>query len=153
MFHIPHYFSPEELAQLQAAEGGLLHRVLYTIWRNLANPDGPMEVLEWVELDLGERPGLTFTTSPEGEGLVLRPLDFGAEKAQVEAQFGGQVQLDRVDMSSAPPWAQLMGMPLGSVALSSPLDGHFENSQVQLNFGSATVELAQNVEGLLVRAV
>ena len=153
MFHIPHYFSPEELAQLQAAEGGMLHRVLYTIWRNVANPEEPVEVLEWVELDLGERPGLTFTTSPEAEGLELRPLDFTAEQVQVKAQFGGQVQLERVDMSTAPPWAGLMGMPLRSVGLNSPLDGHFENSQVQLNFGSGTVEVAQNVEGILVRAV
>ena len=144
------YFTPYDLDQLRSLEGKRLEKVLYTIWKNLAHPDGTFEVLEWVELLLGDGTVVGFTTDEEAEGILLGVLDFGLEKQRVKHQFGGQVALERVDMGPSPTWQPLMGRRITAVGLLPTEAGGYPSSLVHLIFGKQRVELALNQEGLLV---
>lgn len=154
MWHdlLPSYFTDEELHRLRALEGRLLARVSYLIWRNVARPEAPIEVLEWISLTFadGERLDLRRSESETG-GLELHPLNLGLEKTRVLQQFRGQVALEAVDMSQSPIWEPVIGHPVTGVGMAQ-LDQHqFRNHFLHLEFGPEVLEIALNQEGLLAR--
>lgn len=144
------YFTPIELEQLRQLEDQQIETVLYTVWKNLANPDGTFEVLEWVELMLGDGRIIGFSTDEDHEGLRVGQLDFDAEKARVQMQFRGQVSLERIDMGPSPTWQTLIGQRITGVGLLPPEGGSYSNRMIQLLFPGNILELALNQEGLLV---
>ncbi|RMG72957.1 MAG: hypothetical protein D6722_04460 [Bacteroidetes bacterium] len=154
MFHdlIPSYFTEEELRRLRGLEQRLLARVWYVIWRNVAKPEAPYEVLEWISLQFadGERLDLRRSESETG-GIELDGLNLGLEQTKVLQQFRGQVELERVDMSPSPVWDSVMGKPVTAVGLEQLDRDHFRNHVLHLEFGEEVVEIALNQEGLLAR--
>ncbi|MEO0896911.1 MAG: hypothetical protein AAFY71_10965 [Bacteroidota bacterium] len=147
--YIPSYFNSEELNSLKAVEGVRLEKVLYTIWRNIAKKDAIYEALDWISLQFEDGQIIHLTTNEQQNGMTLGDLNFSLEQTKVIQQFNGQVELKQVDMSLSPIWKDVLGRPLDSVGLSSPLDGFFQSNVIQLAFSGKNIEISLGEEGLL----
>ncbi len=144
------FFGQEELARLQGMEGKKVIKVLYTVWKNLAHPDGAFEVLEWVELMLEDFSIISFTADEEASAIQIMDMDFEVERIRVREQFGGQVALERIEMDDSPTWRKLTGQKVDAVGLLPEQGGRFPNRLIHLIFGNQIIEVALNQEGLLV---
>ncbi|GAB4416807.1 MAG: hypothetical protein OHK0039_26480 [Bacteroidia bacterium] len=149
---LPNYFRPDELEALRYLQGRVLDKVLYTVWRNVADQTQPYALLEWVELYFGDGEVLALTSSEEEpRGLEIRPLNFGLEQTRVIQQFRGQVELERVDMSESPIWAGQIGSAVTAIGLVSFGEELYQNNLLHIEFESRRIEVSLNEDGLLVQ--
>ncbi|MEL6673197.1 MAG: hypothetical protein AAFR61_13430 [Bacteroidota bacterium] len=152
-FHIPQYFSQEELEALAHLQGARLEQIDYVIWRNIANPQEVYEALDWIVLGLDSGLEVALHVNADNKGIEVRPLDFEEAVELTKLQFNGQVELSRVDMSQSPHWQALMGKAITMVGLIDDGPAGAQNHLLQLQFGTQALEISLNEEGLLVKPV
>lgn len=148
---MPTYFNEQELNELRALKGKVLLRVLYTIWRNIANPAEPYEALDWIELIFVDGTEIAFTRAEESNGMEIRELNFAMEQTRIVQQFRGQVEWERVDMSSSSIWENCIGSPVTGIGLEHHGVNMHPSHTIHLTFGGQTQELGLGEEGLIVR--
>lgn len=147
---MPSYFNEVELAALRALEGKHLVKVLYTIWRNVSNPQEPYEALDCLELFLHDGSELAFTRAEEENSIQIGEYQFALEQTRVVQQFRGQVELERIDMSQSPIWETCIGRPITAIGLEHHGPNLHPSHIVQIELGGQTQEIALGEEGLIV---
>lgn len=149
-FSVPTHFSDEELALLNASEGKRLKSAYHIYWKNVANPDEVISVLDWLQLQFQDGDKITFHAGPESSGLSLVDFEYRIERLKVELQFNEQVMLEEQEVSQSRTWMPAIGRNLTTIDIRKDSYGNGRNNSIKLHFGGHVIEVRIGQEGLLI---
>ena len=110
-------FTNEELQQLKDCHGKTIAHATYYIWLNEVDPNNPLEFLNWLKLDFTDGSQLIFGTDEETGGIQITNFDYEAERAVVQKQFPGQLDILPKEMDGSALWEPARATTVTSVEL------------------------------------